>query len=403
MTGLVLPMVAAVSVGIALVIVAGANGGSGAMPPESAGFPPARDASADFTGPSAQARAIASSSTSEVAAGSAGREPAAWASSDGGATWTRATGMAGRAGNELTSVVHGAAGWLAVGGSGTQGRHGQSGPLSGGPPAGGPPLVEGSVGGTAWTEADGEGTFSGNGLVTAAAAAGPAGYVIVGRQSVSGQTTAAAWYSRSLTGWAQAGDAGTGDLQGDGNRQMNAVTAAARGFTAVGSSGNRPAVWRSASGRAWAETTLPLPSGAARAALGYVAASGASVTAAGTATSPAGQPVPFTAVSPNGGVSWKLEMLPLPRLASAASVTALTATGRGFTATGIYGQHVIVWAKAGRQASWTEAAPAVRGLSGPGTHEITALSSSGTTLTGVGFSATAATESPTLWQTPLRG
>jgi hypothetical protein len=48
-------------------------------------------------------------------------------------------------------------------------------------------------------------------------------------------------------------------------------------------------------------------------------------------------------------------------------------------------------------------APAGNGLSGPGVQEITALASTGSTLTGAGFTATPAATVPTLWQSPIRG
>jgi hypothetical protein len=45
----------------------------------------------------------------------------------------------------------------------------------------------------------------------------------------------------------------------------------------------------------------------------------------------------------------------------------------------------------------------VTGLGGQGIKEITALTVSGSTLTGVGFTASPASESPTIWRSPIRG
>jgi hypothetical protein len=253
-------------------------------------------------------------------------------------------------------------------------------------------------------------------MLTAAVAAGPNGYVIVGRQQAGGRTVAAAWQATGLTGWQRAADARPGALDGAGDRQMNAVTATAAGFTAVGSAGTRPAAWLSATGRTWSLVTLPLPGSAVRAALAYVAASANRVAAAGTEVTAAGQQLPFAAVSADDGLTWTETTLPAPRAAAASAantgglaVTALAAAGGGFTATGTYGgpgnEDVMLWtlpAGAAPGTAWTPAAPDGSGLAGPGTHAITALTQAGSTLTGVGFTATPAAEQPTIWQAPVR-
>ncbi len=140
--------------------------------------------------------AIAASAATQVAAGSADGLPALWVSADGGSTWTRAAGTSAavltRPGDEqLTGVVHGAAGWLAVGG--------------GIGAASEPPVVVGSPDGRTWTAQDGGTAFAGPGqVVTASAAAGRNGYVIVGHETSGGRTVAAAWYAPSVTGWLRA-------------------------------------------------------------------------------------------------------------------------------------------------------------------------------------------------------
>jgi hypothetical protein len=165
--------------------------------------------------------------------------------------------------------------------------------------------------------------------------------------------------------------------------------------------------------------TLPLPGSAVRAALAYVAASANRVAAAGTEVTAAGQQLPFAAVSADGGLTWTETTLPAPRAAAATAastantggraVTALAAAAGGFTATGTYGgpgnEDVMLWtlpAGAAPGTTWTPAAPDSRGLAGPGTHAITALTQAGSTLTGVGFTATPAGEQPTIWQSPVR-
>jgi hypothetical protein len=419
LTSLAAPLVAAIAVGVAAVVVLGANNGRGADAPSAlaAGFPPARLAAADFAGGGGpvEVSAIAAGGATEVAVGSASRGCALWASVDGGSSWRRAalpTAAAGQANaGQLAGVAHGPSGWLAVGGAAA----------AAGPAAALRPAVIGSPDGLTWTVTGTGAAFDGPGrIVTTGVSAGPGGYVIVGTESTGPRTVAAAWYAPGLTGWRRAAsaDAQPGALDGPGNRAMNAVSAVGRGFVAVGAAGDRPAAWLSATGRTWTLVPLPLPAGAASAALDYVAANGGVVAAVGTEVTAAGQRLPFAAVSTDAGGQWSSAPLPLPAGgaagAASAAATALTAAGGGFTATGTYGSpgqtDVVVWTlPAGSAAgtagtAWTEVAPPGTGLAGPGVQAITALTATGATLTGIGFtaaSATTATE-PTIWQSPAR-
>jgi hypothetical protein len=341
--------------------------------------------------------AIAASGTTQVAAGSADGLPALWVSADDGSTWTRAAGatqaVLGRPGDEqLTGVAHGTAGWLAVGGGATAAQG---------------PVVAGSADGRTWTALDGAAAFAGQGRVVTAAAADATGYVIAGHQLMGGRTVAAVWDAPGLTGWRRAAIA----LPATGDSQLNAVTVAGKGFVAVGSAGTRAAAWLSPTGRTWSMVTVPQPAGAASAQLDFVAANGTTVATTGIEVTAAGQRVPFAAVSANGGTTWTLGELPPPPAArgAATGVTALAAAGSGFTATGTYGtpgsQDVVIWTVAARAAAgtaWTAASPDGRGLAGPGTHAITALVGAGSTLTGVGYTATPGGEEPTIWQSPVR-
>jgi hypothetical protein len=324
-----------------------------------------------------------------VAVGSANGYPAAWTSADGGSSWTRAVGQTPavleRPGiQQLTSVTYGTAGWLAVGGvTAVAAQH---------------PVVVGSANGRSWQAADGESAFAGPGLFTEQAAAGPAGYVIVGYQVVSDRTIAAAWWSAGLTGWHRA--AGVPNA----SAQMLAVTASPRGFVVVGVAGHQPSAWTSTDGQDWTQVSLPLPIGATSAVLQHVASNGRALAAVGTALTTAGQQVPFAATSSDGGATWIESVLPVP--AGQASVTALAAAGRGYIATGTFGrtpghQDVVVWTSASGSA-WTPVTPAGPGLTGPGIQAITGLAASGGTLTGVGFTASPSGEQPVFWQTPVR-
>jgi len=431
LTSLAAPLVAAIAVGVAAVVVLGANNGGGdAAAPSAlaAGFPPARLAAADFgAGRTVQVSAIAAGGATEVAVGSASRGCALWVSVDGGSSWRRAALPSAAAGQasagQLAGVAHGPSGWLAVGGA-SAAAAGSAAALT--------PAVIGSPDGRTWTDTESPAAFDGAGrIVTAAVAAGQGGYVIVGTASVGPRTVAAAWYAPGLTGWRRAADARPGALDGPGNRTMNAVSATGRGFVAVGAAGDRPAAWLSAAGRTWTLVTLALPPGAASAALDYVAANGGVLAAVGTEVTAAGQRRPFAAVSADAGADWTAAPLPLPvgggpaaASADTASATTLTAAGGGFTATGSYGlpgqADVVIWtlpaepageaggAGGAAEAGWTEVAPQGTGLAGPGVQAITALTATGATLTGVGFTATSAPTSataeiePTIWQSPVR-
>ena len=363
----------------------------------------------DAVEPEVAVNSVAAQSSMQVAVGSANGFPAAWTSVNGGSSWNRATGatpaVLSRPGTQqLTSVTHGVMGWLAVGGvTASAAEH---------------PVVVVSADGSSWQAADGERVFGAPGLFTEAAAANGQGYVIVGHQkirqvrsgrTVSVRTVAAAWWSAGLSGWQRAGAApsagATGARGGAGASQMAAVTASSAGFVAVGSHGDQPSAWTSADGgRTWRQADLPLPVGSTRAVLQHVASTGRVVAAVGTAVTTTGRQVPFAASSSNGGASWIESALPVP--AGLTSVTALAAAGGAFTATGTYGtsaghQDVVVWTSPDG-AAWRAAEPAGQGLTGPGIQAITGLTVSGSTLTGVGFTASPAGEQPVFWQSPIR-
>src|ERR1700733_2596397 len=93
LTSLAAPVLAAVAVGVAGVLLVGANNGGGAAAPSAlaAGFPPAQSAAADFGGGlPGEVSAIGAAGATEVAMGSADRGCALWVSADGGSAWHRA-------------------------------------------------------------------------------------------------------------------------------------------------------------------------------------------------------------------------------------------------------------------------------------------------------------------------
>jgi hypothetical protein len=417
--GLAVPILAAIIVGVAAVVLAGGAGSGGTAPSAlAAGFPPARLAGASFAGTAGASRvvltAIGANAGTEVTAGGVNGGPAVWSSSDGGATWARAA-LGGPASltqagtGQLAGVTHGPAGWLAVGTT-----------LAGG----GGPLVAASRDARTWNVSSGIARDA----VAAAVTAGPAGYVIVGHQSGRDTATAAAWYASGLTGWRAAtitkltvtGQSQPGRPEAADGQMMDAVTALGGGFVAVGSTGTRPAAWLSAEGRTWRQAQVPLPSGAARAALDYVAANGSDVVAAGTQFSAAGASRPFAEVSADAGATWTQVQLPVPAIGpgTGTTVTALTAAGGGFTAVGTYvtqaGPEVVVWTlppgvPVTDGTAWATVTPEGIGLTSTSAENaITALAADGATLTGVGFTAklassgTPGAQEPTLWQSPIR-
>jgi hypothetical protein len=306
---------------------------------------------------------LAAAGDERVAVGSADGYPAIWRQVGGG-SWalvsSPASTSAGRNLGALTSVTHGSAGWLAVGAPG--------------------PFVLTSADGRTWQAVDGPGSVIAGlaGLSAVAAAAGPDGYVIVGKLvAPGGACVADMWWSQDLASWVRAGD--VNDTAGS-SQVLAVAAAAAGGFVSVGSHNDRPAVWTTADGRSWTTSVLPVPAGATAAVLQQVAVSGDRVAALGQATTPAGT-VPFAELSVNGGSSWR--QVPFTG-APGITFTALTATASGFTAVSQDGSQVAAWTSASGTA-WNPAA--ISGLpdgGSGGTYRIAGLAGTGPAVTGIG-------------------
>ena len=244
--GLALPLLAAIAVGIAVVVTVGANNSIGSAPTAiDAGFPPARLATADFGG-AAGARRCSCPRSRRVRrhrgrGGQRERRPALWVvrrrRCPPGARGGRDP-RAAPAGQRPARLGGARRGRLAGGGRrDAPARQRQRRSCSARPTAGrGRPSAHGHR----------PGTFAGSGrIVAAAVAAGPAGYVIVGHASVGARTVAAAWYAPGLTGWRRATDARAGALDGRGSQAMSAVTATGAGSPPSARSATRPAAWLS--------------------------------------------------------------------------------------------------------------------------------------------------------------
>ena len=378
--------------------------GPRASPVSFAGIPGA-------TGPALGISGIAVAGGTQVAVGSANGFPAIWSAGRSG-HWIRVSSpVLARPGlGALASVVHGKPGWVAVGG------------IAAAPSR---PVVVTSADGVSWQAADGEPTFGAPGVALSQAAAGRSGYVIVGRQViparvvtkttvshrhkqvtrqvVPSRTVAAAWWSAGPAGWVRGANATVGELNGPGVREMIGVTAGGPGFVAVGSVSHAPAVWTSSNGRRWQVTYLRTPAGASAAVLQRVAAQGNVLVAMGTETTRTGV-TPFVEYSSDGGSLW--QPVPLSAPGGFPAVTALTAAGKGFEAVGTVGQpgnqRVVVWSSR-TGTSWKVREPAGTGLSSRGSQALTALTASGSALTGVGYVATPTGEQPTLWKAAAAG
>ena len=307
----------------------------------------------------------------QVAVGSADGYPAVWRK-DSGNSWALVTPLtsvpAGTGLRELTGVTYGSAGWLAVGAPG--------------------PYVATSADGTTWRFATGPGSITDDlaGVAAVATAAGPAGYIIVGKLvAPGGNCVADVWWSPNLTFWVRAHDVN----DATGSSQVLAVAASARGFVSAGSHDGRPAVWTTTDGRSWTTIVLPMPAGATGAALQQIAISGDRVVALGQESTAAG-PLPFAELSVDGGNTW--QQVPFRSQGPDTAFTALTAGPGGFAATGQFGgpgqQEVGVWTS----ANGTVWAPAqISGLTGAqagGSYLLTALAPAGSAVTGIGSIAT---------------
>jgi hypothetical protein len=351
-----------------------AKSGTTSQPASSAKASPPALAMTSFAGyagrpalpgaPKLAVKAIASAGGERLAVGSADGYPAIWRQAPSG-SWTLVTSPGDLPAQSvpvtLTSVTHGPAGWLAVGVPG--------------------PVVLASTNGTTWRPAAGNIAADLGKITAVSAAAGPRGYVILGRLAVQGGACAAdVWWSADLTSWKRAHDVnGT-----NGSSQTLAVAALADGFVSVGSHNGKPAAWVTSDGTTWRTIFL---SGPANAQLNQIAVIGARVVATGGSDGQGDGSAAFAVSSPDGGATWQQADLQLP--APGTVVTALAAGQRGWIAAGQYGPpgrpRVIVWKLVSGRNTWAQAQ--VGGITDRGTGKtpaITALGVSKDAVTGIG-------------------
>jgi hypothetical protein len=308
-----------------------------------------------------------------LAVGTADGHPAIWHRAPNG-SWTlesAATLGALTGADGLVSVAHGPAGWIAVGAVSDGGAT--------------VPVIFASADGLRWQPLTALADRAGAGTEFLGAAAGRAGYVVVGRQMARGRTFAVLWYSADLQTWTADNNGGLdGRLAAS---TANAVVATTGGFVAVGSHGADQFMWVSSDGRNWDVDYVAVPAGAASATLRSVAATGTRVVAGGYAATPDGD-IPVVVVSANGGRTWRQFVLNAPN--GLGVITALTATPNGFTAAGVVGrrgsQHAVTWTSPDG-LTWSAPAQAAG-------REITALAATGTKVTGTAEQGTTPTLVP---------
>jgi len=310
--------------------------------------------------PEEAVNSVAVAGNEQVAAGSADGYPAVWRRvSDG--PWTLVSSLGQVSADTdlagLSAVTHGPNGWLAVGPG---------------------PLVLTSADGTKWQPADAI-THDLAGVSAVQAASGPHGYVITGTVAETGGAFSRdVWWSQDLVTWTKARDVN----ETGGSNRVLAVAAGPAGFVSAGSHENLPVVWISSGGRTWTPVSTPLSAGATAGVIQQVAVNGSHAVALGQQTTAHGVQ-PLAERSADGGRTW--QPVPFTAPGPGVSFTALTASGGGFTAAAQFGSSggttaAAVWTSA-NGTSWTRSP--VSGLTGDGSHAITALAASGTAVTGI--------------------
>ncbi|MFC0037039.1 hypothetical protein [Actinomadura rayongensis] len=337
---------------------------------------------------------VASADGRLVAVGSTNGRAAVWTSSDG-TSWKRAAVPSVAASNQrqrLLKVAHGSRGWLAIG---TDGRR---------------PLLATSADGTSWQWQDPSAfaPHGGRSVTLAGVAAGPKGYLIVGRDALGDrESSAVAWFSADLRSWQPARQDGLAAEHGT-SREMTAVAATPTGFAAVGASSTkgvpathpaRPAIWVSNDGLAWTEKEAVGPTGVQNIRLTHIVAAGRVFVAGGEGQAPGDRAV--AVASSDAGNTWRGGTLPTPTGNAASFLGAAAARNGTITLVGMFGSwhdgDTIRWTSQDGQA-WQPTVPQGPGLSGEGRQQIGALTASGGGLLGVGISTGGDGDQLTLWR-----
>jgi hypothetical protein len=307
----------------------------------------------------ARVAAMWSAAGTIVAVGMADGHPAIWRHAASGGWPLVSAADLGTMSGHLTSVASGPAGWTAVGSATSDGVA--------------QPMVYTSADGVAWRTVPsltalvpGDAQFLG-------VAAGPGGYLVVGREGTGKQKFAQLWWSPDLANWTAGGSSGYH------NSLAIAAVADGDGFVAAGSQADCHTIWTSPDGTHWTTHDVTRPAGARTATLRYAAAGrGGRVVAGGFATSDAGG-IPIVVTTDAGGA--QITQVVLPTGGVPGVVTGVTAAGSGFVAAGMIGpaktQRPVTWTSADG-LTWSAATP----VSPAADTTITALTGSGGNVTG---------------------
>jgi len=310
--------------------------------------------------PEEAVQGVAVAGNEQVAVGSADGYPAVWRRvSDG--PWSLVSSLGQVSGGPdlagLSAVTGGPHGWLAVGPG---------------------PLVLTSADGTRWQAASAI-AHDLAGVSAVQAASGPRGYVITGTVAEPGGAYSRdVWWSPDLVTWTKARDVN----ETGGSSHVLAVAAGPSGFVSAGARENLPAVWTSPDGRTWTAVSTPLPAGASAGVIQQVAVHGSHAVALGQQTTAHGVQ-PLAEQSDDGGHTW--QPVPFTAPGPGISFTALTATSGGYTAAAQFSSAgpataAAIWTSADG-TSWTRSP--VSGLTGGGSHAITAPATSGAPVTAI--------------------
>jgi hypothetical protein len=294
-----------------------------------------------------------------VAVGMADGHPAIWRRALNGGWPLVSAADLGTMSGHLTSVAHGPSGWIAVGSVTASGVA--------------QPMVYTSADGVTWRTVPSLTAMTRSDAQFLGVAAGPGGYLVVGREGTGKQKFAQLWWSGDLANWTAGGSSGYH------NSLAIAAVADGDGFVAAGSQADCHTIWTSPDGMHWTTHDVTRPAGARTATLRYAAAGrGGRVVAAGFATNDAGG-IPIVVTTDPGGAH--ITQVVLPTGGVPGAVTGVTATGSGFVAAGMIGpakaQRAVTWTSADG-LTWSAATP----LSPATGTTITALTTSGGNVTG---------------------
>ncbi|MBB6344882.1 hypothetical protein FHU36_001391 [Nonomuraea muscovyensis] len=325
-----------------------------------------------------------------VAVGTASGDAGIWTSLN----WQNWTSMSlgGPHQQILDDVAHGRRGWLAVGG--TQTAVGVT-----------EPLLVSSADGRAWKPVAASGDLSRRQdhpyLDARLVAAGPKGYVLAGEErDQAGVARAALWFTSDLRRFTRSRKL----PQGGSGVRVHDVAATPGGYVAVGgtSAGDEEGgvVWTSEDGLNWKARERVTPSDSSGAVLRQVVAHQDRIVAIGAARSQGSRRV-FSAVSEDGGATWRTSWLPADR---AAAVYDLAAAGQGLVAVGWHGTSgdgdSAAWLSRDG-TTWDRTDLTEDRLAGPGMQWLAAVTVAGSEVVALGRSTTYSADHLILWTSTL--